>query len=624
MSVATELPPTEAESDLPEPLAAPAPGRLHSLRRFLPYLRPYRHVLAGATVLAVLATLTAIAIPVLIARIIDGPIARRDIGGIVGPVVVVVLLGLLEALGVWGRRWLVSEPAARFEITMRAKIYRKLQSLAIGRHDAWESGQLLSRAVDDLGTMRRFVAFAGPFLCIHLVVIPVGLIILFVLSWQVGCIFVLIAFPLGYLCNRFDRRYSVAARRSQDQAGDLATTAEEAAQGVRVLKALGRGVFFGARFTAQSRELQATELEKVRLDATLWSAMVGLPQIAIAFALGYGGYAVVHGTMTLGTLVAAITLATFVQWPIIWTGFLLAELNDARTAADRYWEIIDIPIDIREPARPVPLPARISGELRLDGVRFAFPRGDDGVDSGPVLRDVSLRVRPGETVALVGATGSGKTALLNLIPRLYDVDGGRVTIDGIDIAALRIADLREVVTVAFEDPVLFSASVRENVALGDPAATDADVRRALDIAQATDFVDELPWGLDTRIGEQGLSLSGGQRQRLALARAVLTRSDAPARGRIMVLDDPLSALDVETEERVQRRLREVLAGVTTLLVAHRPSTAALADRVALLVDGRIAADGTHEHLLRTNSRYRELMGGNVIRQHADHKEGVAS
>ncbi|WP_431955131.1 ABC transporter ATP-binding protein [Nocardia lijiangensis] len=615
MSATLELPSAESDADIPERPAAPPPGRLHSLRRFEPYLRPHRAALIGATTLAVLATLTAVVIPLLIARIIDGPIAHRDFGGIVAPVLLVLLLGMLEAFGIWGRRWLVSKPATAFEITLRAKIFRKLQTLAIGRHDAWESGQLLSRAVDDLATMRRFVAFAGPFLVIHIVVIPIGLLVLCVLSWRVGLIFGLISIPLVFIATGFERRYAVASRRSQDQSGDLATTAEESVQGVRVLKAFGRGLFFGSRFTAQSRELQQTELLKVRLDARLWSAMMGLPQLAIAFALGYGGYAVAHGTMTLGTLVASITLATFLQWPIIWTGFLLAELNDARTAADRYWEIIDTPVDIADPADPVRLPERVVGELTLNGVRFAFPRGEDeGKEPTPeaereVLHDVSLKVRPGETVALVGATGSGKTALLNLIPRLYDVTGGMIAIDGIDIATMRVSDLRSLVTVAFEDPVLFSASVRENVALGDPEATDEDVRRALDVAQATDFVDKLPWGLDTRIGEQGLSLSGGQRQRLALARAVLGRASAGDRTRIMVLDDPLSALDVETEERVQERLRTVLAGATTLLVAHRPSTAALADRVALLAEGRIVAEGSHDQLLRTSARYRELMGG---------------
>ncbi|TLF78424.1 ABC transporter ATP-binding protein [Nocardia cyriacigeorgica] len=603
MSVTLDAPSADTEADRP-PLPARAKGRRASLLRFWPYLRPYRFQLLAATALSAVAMLTAVLTPLVIARIVDGPIARGDFGGVIAPVLLVLVLGVIEAVGVWGRRWLLAKPATQFEITMRAKIFRELQALSIGRHDSWESGQLLSRAVDDLATLRRFIGFAGPVLVIHAVVIPVGLAVLVAMSWQIGVIFAVAAVPITIICIRFERRYAGASRRSQDQSGDLATTAEESAQGIRVLKAFGRGTFFGAHFTAQARELQRTEMYKVRLDAVLWASLVVFSESTLVFALGFGAYAVAGGTMSLGAAVGAITLATFLQWPIIWTGFLLAELNDAGTAADRYWEIIDTPVEITDPDDPVDLPERMAGELRLDGVRFGFPEAD-----ADVLRDISLVVRPGETVALVGATGSGKTALLNLIPRLYDVTGGVISIDGIDISTLRVRDLRSLVSVAFEDPVLFSASVRENVALGDPDASDDDVLRALEIAQALDFVSNLPWGLDTRIGEQGLSLSGGQRQRLALARAVLTREGQENRARIVVLDDPLSALDVQTEEKVQDRLRAALAGATTLLVAHRPSTAALADRVALLADGRIVAEGTHDQLLRTSSRYRELMGG---------------
>ncbi|MFC4124160.1 ABC transporter ATP-binding protein [Nocardia rhizosphaerae] len=608
MSVTLELAATESEADRSGRPAPRSSAGLGSLRRFLPHLRPYRVPLIAANVLAIVTSVAAIAVPLVIARVIDGPIAQRDFAGLLAPVALVFVLGAMESLGMWGRRWLVSKPSTLFEITMRAKLFTQLQALAIGRHDAWQSGQLLSRAIDDLAVLRRFVAFAGPFLIVNGVFLPVGLLALFAMNWQVGLVFTVISLPLTVVCTRFVRRFEVASRRSQDQAGDLATIAQESAQGVRVLKALGRGSHFGARFTALSRELQQTELVKVRLDATLWAALVAVPTIAIAVSLGIGGYSVVQGSMTMGTLVASITLATFLQWPIIWIGFLLSELFEARTAADRFWEIIDTPLDITDPPQPVDLPAAARGELVIDQVRFAHPVAD-GATGKPVLENVSLRIRPGETLALVGATGSGKTALLELIPRLYDVDAGRISIDGVDIATLRLADLRRIVTVAFEEPVLFSASVRENVALGDPGASDTDVRQALDIAQASEFVDALPWGLDTRIGEQGMSLSGGQRQRLALARAVLVGEAAAEHGRIMVLDDPLSALDVETEERVQNRLRTVLSGATTLLVAHRPSTAALADRVAVLADGRIVAEGVHEKLLRTNSHYRELMGG---------------
>ncbi|GGK69526.1 ABC transporter ATP-binding protein [Nocardia camponoti] len=585
-------------------LLEPVPARtgLRSLARFLPYLRKHRVALIAAAFISVVAAVMQVLVPMVIAHVIDGPVARHDADGLWLPVLGVLALGLVEAAGWWGRRWLCSRPQTEFEFDMRAKLFAKLQQLSIARHDGWQSGQLLSRAIDDVGTIRRFVGFVAPMLLVNVSVLPVGLIVLYVLNWQVALIFTVFSLPITLVCLWFVRKFDVASRRAQDQTGDLATVAQESAQGIRVLKALGRGTFFGARFASLARQLQRTELVKVRLDASLWATLVTCPTLSIAIALGVGGYQVVQGSMTLGAFVASLSLATFLQWPIIWLGFLLSELLEARTAADRYWEIIDAPLEIADPAEPVGLPARVRGELVLDRVRFGYAGSKDAV-----LQDVSLRIRPGETVALVGATGSGKTAMLELIPRLYDVDAGSIRIDGVDIATLRLADLRSVVTVAFEEPTLFSASVRENVALGDASASDADVRQALDIAAASEFVDELPWGLDTRIGEQGLSLSGGQRQRLALARAVLT-GESGGSGRVMVLDDPLSALDVETEARVQERLRRVLAGATTLLVAHRPSTAALADRVAFLADGRIVAEGTHEHLLHTNSGYRALMG----------------
>jgi len=283
------------------------------------------------------------------------------------------------------------------------------------------------------------------------------------------------------------------------------------------------------------------------------------------------------------------------QWPILSLGWLLAQAQETASACDRIGELLDAPLTVADTPgvtdRPVARPAR----LRFEDVGFAHPGAGEAV-----LRGVDLDVAPGETVALVGATGSGKTTVTALVGRLYDVTSGRVTLDGHDVRDLPLAQLRTVVATAFEDATLFSMSVRENLTLGRPEATDADVTEALAVAQAG-FVHDLPWGLDTRIGEQGLSLSGGQRQRLALARAVLGRPS------VLVLDDPLSALDVHTEALVESALREVLAATTALVVAHRASTVLLADRVALLEDGRITAVGRHTDLLAEVPAYRDLL-----------------
>ncbi|WP_037183222.1 ABC transporter ATP-binding protein [Rhodococcoides fascians] len=568
-----------------------------SLARFVPFLAPYKWYFIGSIAASIVATLTGLVIPLVLQGVIDGPITDGNFAGVWWPAALVLLLGTIDAVGIWIRRYLVSGPSSQFEISARATVFEKLQRLSVSAHEGWESGQLLSRAIADLSSLRRFVAFVGPFIIINSVTLVVGLGVLFLQSWQLGLIMLVTSVPLVVICTRFETLYRVVARDAQDQAGDVTTTVEESIQGIRVLKAFGRSAHLGRRFLREAATLRGTEMKKVRYLAILWSLIVGIPPLGIGAMLAFGAYSIVQGTMTAGMLVAAMAIVAFLLWPIEAFGFLLAELNNARTAADRYWEIMDTAETITEPDDPVTLPQGTRGVLEFRGVGFAFPDSD-----AALLTDVDFRIDPGETVALVGVTGSGKTALTNLVPRLFDVTSGSITVDGIDIRTMSLADLRSVVSVAFEDPVLFSASVRENVALGRPDATDADVDEALGVAHAREFVDALPWGLDTRIGEQGMSLSGGQRQRLALARAVLGKP------RILVLDDPLSALDVGTEALVQRDLRRVLTHSTTLLVAHRPSTAALADRVLYLENGTIVEQATHERLLATSTRYRHVMG----------------
>jgi ATP-binding cassette subfamily B protein len=571
-------------------------SNITALRRLSPYLKPVRGrmICSGAAVLG--SMVAGLAIPLVVQRILDGPVATGDTAGIGWLVAVVALLGTTEAMLFFTRRRLISGPSTRVEAELRDDLYHHLQRLPITFHDRWQSGQLLSRATSDLSTLRRFIAFAFIFLVVNSLTLVLGLVVLCVLNPVLGLISIGCALPLILISTLYESKYAILARRAQDQNGDLTTTVEESVLGIRVLKAFGRGRHLGATFAGQARELRRLELRKVHVVGLLWAAIIMLPELSIGGHLLYGTFGIANGSMTLGTLVAAVTVATYLRWPTDSIGWLLAEMNQAATAATRYWEVRDAEVTITDPARPRRLPADVRGHVRFENVHFAHPGS-----ATEVLRGVTLDLRPGETVALVGATGSGKTTLTALVGRLADVTQGRVTVDGVDVRDLALDELRTAVATAFEEPVLFSASVRENVALGAPHLTEADVRQALRVAAAEDFVENLPWGIDTRIGEQGLALSGGQRQRLALARAVVGR---PA---VLVLDDPLSALDVHTEAEVEHALRSVLTDVTALVVAHRPSTVQLADRVALLVDGRIVAVGTHSELLAGNAEYRRLL-----------------
>ena len=364
--------------------------------------------------------------------------------------------------------------------------------------------------------------------------------------------------------------------------------------GIRVLKAFGRGKYALKNFASQAEDLRGTEIEKARAIAGIWLWLLLVPDVTFAICLLVGVWLSVQGELSVGDLVAFFATATVLRFPVESIGFLLSMTFDARTAADRFFEVIDSENTITDPENPKTI-TEPHGQLVFHDVHFRYP--DAPSDVPDLVNGVDLALEPGETMALVGITGSGKSTLTALTTRLYDVTGGSITIDGVDIRDLRRSELRTHLAMAFEDATLFSASVRDNVLLGRPEASDADLDEALDIAQAR-FVYDLPNGLDTTIGEEGLSLSGGQRQRLALARAIAARPS------VLILDDPLSALDVNTEALVEEALRRVLSSTTALIVAHRPSTVTLADRVALLEHGRVTAVGTHSELLRTNDHYR--------------------
>ena len=642
----------------PEPAALP-----HAATRYRPavqapfaalwrtrtYLRPHAWRLALMLAAAIGAVGAAIAIPLLTKAVIDGPIAHGNSRGLLPLSLAATGLGVTQASLNLYRRWVQASAVTGMERSMRDDIYAHLQRLHSAFHDDWQSGQLLSRATTDLSAIRRFAGFGVIFFITNVVTFFVVVALLIRMNWWLGTLTGCVFLPVVGICVRFERRYRVLSRRAQDQQGDLATYVEEAAAGIRVLKALGRREAAAARHTAQATLAYQTQVAKARLRGTFWAGLDLVPNAVIGLILLLGALAASRHELSLGGLVAFITLTLQLVWPIEAMGYILASGQEAATAAQRIYEILDaepaITDEAADPARhdtaprqsgrpplprPVPQPRPVArpgpapqpvrarpaggagrqpdrrslpgGRLVFDQVVFGYPGAP-----APVLRGVSLEIEAGQTVALVGATGSGKTTLLNLVPRLAEPARGSIMLGGTDIARLPLAALRSRVGCAFEDPTLLSASVRENVSYGAPDAGEADILAALSAAQA-DFVTSLPWGLQTRIGEQGMALSGGQRQRIALARAILARPE------VLLLDDPLSALDVHTEAKVTRALREVLDASTGLVVAHRPSTVLLADKVALLADGVIAALGSHHDLLASQPLYRELMSAAPVRR----------
>lgn len=550
---------------------------------------------------AILGVGVGLSVPLVTRSIIDGPVTRREIDLLLPLGLLALGLSISEVLLVWVRRWAQSRTVSDLEAALRNDLYIQLQALPMEFHNRWQSGQLLSRVTADLSTIRRFMGFGLLFLVINILQLVVVTFLLLRLYWPLGVVVLVAAAPIIVVSLQFEKKYLAISRRVQDQQGDLATQIEESAVGFRVIKAFGRREHVKQQFDDGAMKLYDTSVDKVRLSSRFWTFLGVIPNLTLVIVLLLGALAVGREAITLGTLVAFITLMLSLIWPVSSLGTILAMAQEAMTSADRISEILDTESTITDGQDELVNPR---GHLRFENVSFRF-----SPDSADVLHHINLDLAPGTTLALVGATGSGKTTLTSLVPRLYDVTGGRITIDGHDVRDLTTKSLRSAVASAFDDPTLFSMSARENITLGRPDATEADVQQALEIAQAT-FANDLPWGLETRVGEQGMSLSGGQRQRLALARAVLAR---PA---VLVLDDTLSALDVHTEALVEEALRNVLAETTGIVVAHRASTVMLADQVALLENGTITAVGTHQELLAGVPAYRQLLAAEEEEVHA--------
>jgi ABC-type multidrug transport system fused ATPase/permease subunit len=562
-------------------------------RRLLGFLRPYKWQVAASAVLAVASQAAGLTIPYLIGEGID--VIDRGAGRSALATYVLLILAAGAAKGVlmFARRALAGRLAIAVEFDLRNGMYRHLQRLSFGFYDRHQTGQLMSRATVDLQAVRFFLGYGLVFFSQHVVTVAIVVVALVVLDWQLALVALAVAPVLIATAYRYSRLSHPVLKEVQQRIADVTTQAEENVVGVRVVKAFAQERGETERFRGRSERVFEWAIRAARLQSRYVPFMSAMPSAAMAAVLLVGGKAVVNGDMTLGEFFQVNGYLLLLVFPLRMIGMWVAQYQRAMASGERIFEVFDEERDIVEGPDAHPL-ADGPGEIRFEAVEF-------GYDSDrPVLRGVDLTVEAGSTVALIGATGSGKTTLTALIPRFYDVTAGAVRLDGQDVRDVTLDSLRAAVGIVSQDTFLFSTSVAENIAFGAPWATRDDVVTAARQAQADEFITALPQGYDTQVGERGLTLSGGQRQRIAIARAILMNP------RVLILDDATASVDSSTEARIKLALREVMKGRTTLIIAHRLSTIALADEVVVLDAGRLVARGPHAELAAASPVYREL------------------
>jgi ABC-type multidrug transport system fused ATPase/permease subunit len=561
--------------------------------RLLGFLRPYRWSLLVSTILAVLSQAAAIAIVVLVAEAIDGIEEGRGTETLAWVVVGIVVAGILKAAFMVGRRLISGKQALGIEKDMREGLYAHLLRLSFGFYDRHQTGQLMSRATVDLQSVRFFLGFGLIFFFQHVLTIVSVTAVLLVVEWRLALIALAITPVVVAVAYRYSHVSHPVLREVQQRLGEVATVSEESIVGVHVVKAFAQEERRQADFERASGGVFAETVRAFRQRALYVPLLSFMPLLAQGAVLLAAGRMVVDGSLTLGQFFLFNLLLAMLIVPLRSLGMWIGQAQRATASGERIFEILDEPEGVEDRPHAAALP-RGPGAIRFEGVTFAYASGR------PVLEDVDLDLAPGRTVALIGHTGSGKTTLAALVPRFYDATEGRVLVDGVDVRDVTRRSLRREIGVISQDPFLFSATVRENIAFGASDATDEQVEQAARAAQAHEFVAELPQGYETVIGERGITLSGGQRQRLAIARALVIDP------RILILDDATASVDATTEARIREGLAEAMRGRTTLIIAHRLSTIALADEVVVLDHGGVAARGTHAELLATSPVYQEI------------------
>ena len=570
-----------------------APRYRQTFARLLSFLRPYKVSLIVSIVLAVGSQVAQLALIWITKHVIDDALSPHDRHKLWVYVGAVVALGLLRAVLMAGRRLISGRQALAVEMDMRQGLYAHLVRLSFGFYDRHQTGQLMSRATVDLQGVRFFLGYGLIFFFQNVLTIVSVTAVLLVFQWKLALIALAITPALVLLAYRYSHLAHPTLREVQQKLADVATVAEENIVGVHVVKSFAQEPQESAKFQARSEEVFRQTLRANRQRALYVPFISWVPLLAQGAVLLVGARMVTSGELSIGEFVSFNLYLGMLVTPLRSLGMWIGQSQRATASGERIFQIMDEPEEIAEQPDAVELPPG-GGELRFDGVCFEYLEGR------PVLEDVTLDVPAGRTIALIGQTGSGKTTLTALVPRFYDVTAGRVLVDGTDVRDVTLPSLRGAIGVISQDPFLFSASVRENITFGAPGLDDADVERIARLAQAHEFVAQLPEGYDTVIGERGITLSGGQRQRLAIARALAVDP------RILILDDATASVDATTEAKIRVGLREAMRGRTTLIIAHRLSTIALADEIVVLDEGRIAARGTHDELLETSSVYRDI------------------